>query len=232
MASPMSSPGPAIPARAAIVWCTLTVVSLAGLARYADHRARQLHAWKASFAATSDEGGFEPVDLATTDDLEGELAKFAPLAGFGPLAPPTATDTDEELDPRSPEAVRAARPEGWTYPTFDRTVRGAKHGPPPGATPRNATLNALDGNGEPLSFDALTAIQRGPDGDFFVNAYRTSDDPTAWAIGSPSISTGEYVRFELEGAANGVLWKAEASAGSIAPGGSVELGVVHFERRE
>lgn len=230
---------PRIPLKGPILYCALASLSMAGIGKYAQHRARVLHEWKAQFQAVDANGQFEPIDLASVDPLEQQLAGYMPLAGLGALEDMAGVDSltgdlpgAEVPEPGSVEDVRSRRAPDWVYPEFGATARGQRHGAAADPTPRNVTLRVVDGNGEPLTFERLTARQSGPDGEFEARAYRTSDNPTEWAIGSPSVSPGSYATFELTGTTSEGPWHGTASIGGIPGSGDVVLGTTAFDRSE
>jgi len=231
-----------IPARGAIGLCALTVLGLALAARVTERQAETLQSVRAEAQAPlTAEQILDQLDAmaaaqedATRAADEGERADGPAEGPFGPLSwsatsLPDGVDDADAPHPRSAEAVRARRPEGWVYPDFEDAPPGRRHGPPPTPRPRNLALRTVDANGEPLVLQRLFANQRSEGRSARIEASRASEDSTDWLLGSPSIPWRANVRFELVGEARGRLWRARRhlldSSGDV----DLELGTVRFE---
>jgi len=177
------------------------------------------------------------------DDVEGELAPFASLAGLDetellhlldPGAGIQALDLDSGVEVpdvsylMSHEQLHERRGGGWTYPPFDTSGR---HGAPLVPTPRNVIVQLVDANDEPLVATRLQVRQSGRDGAFSPSAYRSSHDSTVWTIGSPLLSPGGSADFELLARTETGVYTVIARLRRIAASGDIDLGSVRLGRR-
>lgn len=204
--------------------------------------------------ADVDAGMVPPLDLGSPESLEDQLAPYMPTAGLGGLGlgGQSLGDTglageglfDEEKGPRragdvpkpsylmTPEELRKRREEseeGYVYPRFD--TRG-RHGAPIEASPRNVTVELVDVHDEPIVATSLRVIQTGDDGEFEPNAYRSFKDPTKWTIGSPLLTPGAAVTFELSARGENGRYFMIKRVSSVPERGDVELGQVRLGRRD